>query len=126
MSGINSVGIVNEGEIWLANFPLEEDPTQYFQRPVIVLNTDGKEVLSIKVTRHSQRSNDPYDTPIIHWREAGLDSVSTARVSKTMLVDMTQFKHKIGDVWPADLKTIQNIYMAYITQKQKSVRYGSP
>ena len=72
------------------------------------------------------RSGDPFDTPIIHWREAGLNYVSTARVSKTMTVDIGQFNHRLGIVHPADLKTIQDILVAYATQPHKPVRYGSP
>jgi len=52
MNGIHTAGIVNEGEIWLANFPLEEDPSKYLSRPVIALNVDGSDILSVKVTRH--------------------------------------------------------------------------
>ena len=126
MSGMLSKGTVNEGEIWLAKYPLEEDSTKCIRRPVIVLYIDGEDVLSVKVTRHSKRSKDPYDTPIIHWLEAGLNSVSTARVSKTIFVNIAQFSRKIGNVYPSDFKTIQDIYVAYAIQRQKQVRYGSP
>lgn len=40
-----------EGDVWLVNFPLEEDPTQFLPRPVVVINVETLEVLSVKVTK---------------------------------------------------------------------------
>ncbi|MFZ5634293.1 MAG: type II toxin-antitoxin system PemK/MazF family toxin [Bacillota bacterium] len=124
MNGKRSAGIVTEGEIWLADFPLEEDPDKYISRPVIVLHISGADVLSVKVTKHGPGRGDPFDTPLIHWREAGLNFSSTARISKTMFVDISQFSRRLGTVHPADLKVIQDVYMAYI--EDKNAKYGLP
>lgn len=41
--------MISEGEIWLVNFPLEEDPTQFLPRPVIVLNVNLPEMARVLI-----------------------------------------------------------------------------
>lgn len=53
-------------------------------RPVIVINVEPLEVLSIKVTSHNLRAADDFDTPILKWREVNLKQESVARISKTI------------------------------------------
>ena len=105
--------MISEGEIWLVNFPLEEDPTRFLPRPVIVLNVDLPEILSTKVTRHDPRTTDPYDTPIQYWQEANLNQPSTARVSKTIPLKSSDFIHFIGIANIDDLLKIQEVYTEY-------------
>lgn len=62
----------NKGEVWFVGYPLEEDPSQILNRPVVVLDEGTLGVLSVKVTKHAVRSNDPYDTPILYWQQANL------------------------------------------------------
>lgn len=103
-----------EGDVWLVNFPLEEDPTQFLPRPVVVLNVETLEVLSVKVTKTDPRDYDDYDTPIVYWQEANLRFKSTARVSKTIYIKKSQFKHKIGTLHQDDLFLVQNLFIAFI------------
>ena len=80
-------------------FPLEEDKTQTINRPVIVLDEDTLGVLSVKITKQMPRRADPYDVPILHWQEANLKLVSTARISKVFLLPKDSFIFKIfGDM----------------------------
>lgn len=74
--------VYNKGEVWFVEFPLEEDETRTINRPVIVLDENTLGVLSVKITKHSPRKEDPYDIPILYWQEANLRLASTARVSK--------------------------------------------
>lgn len=76
----------NKGEVWFVEFPLEEDNERTINRPVIVLDENVLGVLSVKITKHSPRREDPYDTPILYWKEANLRLSSTARVSKVTLL----------------------------------------
>jgi len=46
--------IINPGEVWFVNFPLEEDSATFLSRPVVVLDVDTLEVLSVKVTKTSR------------------------------------------------------------------------
>lgn len=104
----------NEGEVWFVEFPLEEDSNQSINRPVVVLDEDRLGVLSVKITKHSVRENDPYDTPILYWQEANLRLASTARVAKVMILNPDNFIFKIGDLHPDDLKRIEEVYMHFI------------
>ena len=58
-------------EIWFADFPYEEDATITKKRPVIILNVEPLEVLSVKVTSQDVRYEDKYDTPIQYWAKLG-------------------------------------------------------
>ena len=101
----------------VVDFPLEEDSTRFLPRPVIVLNVETLEVLSVKVTKTDPRTEDNYDTPIVFWQKANLRFKSTARVSKTTNINKSQFKRKIGSLHPDDLIIIQNLFRAFIQSK---------
>lgn len=101
-------------EIWFAEFPFEEDPTIVKERPVIILNVEPLEVLSVKVTSHEVRDKDQYDTPILYWKEAGLNKPSVARISKTMLLDKQNFKNKIGTLHNDDKVSVLTTYTEYL------------
>ena len=83
-------------ELWYANFPFE-DKNISKDRPVIILSVQPLCVLSIKVTSHEVREADKYDVPITHWQEAGLKHESVARISKTVSLDNSKFRRKIGE-----------------------------
>jgi len=106
-----------EGDVWLVNFPLEENPTEFLPRPVIVLNVETLEVLSVKVTKTEPRNNDEYDIPIVYWQEANLKFKSTARISKTMYINKSQFKHKIGTLHEDDLVEVQKLFVEFINSQ---------
>lgn len=108
------MGSFKEGEVWFVGFPLEEDDTQIINRPVVVLDEDKLEVLSVKVTKHKVRSADPYDTPILYWQQANLRLASTARVSKVMNLQPEDFIFKIGDLHPDDLDRIEELYIHFM------------
>ena len=103
-------------EIWFAEFPYEEDRSILKNRPVVILNVEPLEVLSIKVTSHDVRDADRYDTPIQYWSEAGLDKPSIARISKTMFLDRQNFKHKIGTLHDDDKVSILTKYTDYLRE----------
>lgn len=104
----------HEGEVWFVGFPLEENPNQILNRPVVVLDEDHLGVLSVKVTKHKVRTEDPYDTPILYWQQAHLRFASTARVSKVMNLQPDAFITKIGDLHPDDLKRIEELYIDFV------------
>ena len=107
---------MNKGEVWFVEFPLEEDNSQTINRPVVVLDENTLGVLSVKITKHLPRQEDPYDTPIIYWQEANLRLSSTARVSKVILLDSDSFIFKIGDLHPDDLERIEDMYNKYLEE----------
>ena len=101
-------------EIWFANFPYEEDSSIEKARPVIILNVDPLEVLSVKVTSHDVRDADEYDVEIIHWQQAGLKKPSVARISKAMFLDVGKFKYKIGTLHNDDKVSVLTKYTEYL------------
>lgn len=105
---------MNKGEVWFVEFPLEEDPTRIINRPVIVLDENLLGVLSVKITKHKARKEDPYDTPIIYWEEASLRLASTARVSKVTLLSRDSFIFKIGNLHVDDLSRIEDMYKRFL------------
>lgn len=109
-----------KGEVWFVEFPLEEDNNLTINRPVIVLDENTLGVLSVKITKHAPRSEDPYDVPIIYWQEANLRLASTARVSKVILLPSDSFIFKIGDLCYEDLKRIEDMYRQFKNDQMKS------
>ena len=95
-------------------FPLEEDESKSINRPVIVLDENILGVLSVKITKHKARKEDPYDIPIIYWEEASLRLASTARVSKVTLLTKDSFIFKIGNLHPDDLSRIEDMYRKFL------------
>lgn len=107
---------INAGEVWFVNFPLEEDPNQFLSRPVVVLNVETLQVLSVKVTKTEPRDNGEFDTPIVYWEYANLRFKSTARVSKTIHIPITEFKYRLGSLHPDDFAEIQKVFMKFASQ----------
>lgn len=66
---------MNRGEVWFVEFPVEEIAGKTTNRPVVVLGEYLLEVLSVKITKHKPRKDDPYDIPIFilgrSWSKAG-------------------------------------------------------
>ena len=104
----------NKGEVWFVGFPLEEKPNEILNRPVVVLDENKLGVLSVKVTKHKVRTEDPYDTPILYWQHAHLRFASTARVSKVINLKPEAFLKKLGDLHPDDLQNIEQLYMDFV------------
>ncbi|MDY6329243.1 MAG: type II toxin-antitoxin system PemK/MazF family toxin [Lachnospiraceae bacterium] len=105
---------MNKGEVWFVEFSLEEDSSRILNRPVVVLDENLLGVLSVKITKHKVRKEDPYDTPIIYWEDANLRLASTARVSKVILLTKDSFIFKIGNLHNDDLKRIEDMYKKFL------------
>ena len=108
------LGVCNKGEVWFVEFPLEEDNTQTINRPVVVLDENVLGVLSVKITKHFPRQEDPYDIPILYWEEANLRLASTARVTKVYLLSRDSFIFKIGDLHQDDFRRVELMYHKYL------------
>lgn len=108
--------IISNGDVWFANFPLEEDASKFLPRPVIILNVERLKVLVIKVTKTQPRENDKYDIPINYWQYANLRFKSTARVSKAIILNPSQLDFRIGSLHPVDYANIQEAFIQFVTQ----------
>lgn len=100
-------------ELWYADFPFEET-LGHKDRPVLILSVEPLAILSVKITKHDVRTEDEFDVPITRWREAGLVNSSTARISKTMNLPISNFRRKIGDLHDDDKQHILQAYTDYL------------
>lgn len=107
-----------KGEVWFVEFPLEEDSSKTINRPVVVLDENILGVLSVKITKHAPREEDPYDTPILYWQEANLRLASTARISKVALLPKDSFIFMIGKLHREDMDRIEDMYRKYLENRQ--------
>lgn len=114
--------IVQQWDIWLANFPYDDDPEQVKPRPVIVLSVDPLFILSVKVTKHSPRINDTFDVPITKWRESGLKYPSTARIAKSINISYENLNCKLGILHNDERVKIITAYFNYVSQRQADER----
>lgn len=106
--------MVQKGEVWFVEFPLEDDPERILNRPVIVLDENILGVLSVKITKHQPRAQDPYDIPILYWAEAGLRLASTARISKVTLLSRDSFIFRIGKLCLEDMERVEATYRKFL------------
>ena len=74
-------------------------------------------MLSVKITKHSPRVEDPYDMPILYCQEANLRLASTARVSKVFVLSKDSFIFKIGELHPEDLARVEAVYQKYLRER---------
>lgn len=94
------------GDVYYAKFPLEEDSSRYIERPAIIADVNLPDVAIIKVTKHEPRDNDPFDTVIVHFKHAKLKELSTARVSKLVIVNESQILNRKGSLHIKDYETV--------------------
>lgn len=107
---------MKQWEVWYAKFPYEEDSSIIKERPVIILDVDTLECLSVKVTSHDVRDEDEFDTPIKYWKEAGLKRPSVARISKVMNLSKNRFVNRKGMLHDEDRIVIAERFMEYMNQ----------
>lgn len=113
---------IHQWDIWLTDFPYEEDHNQFSSRPVIVLSVEPLWLLSVKVTKHDSRDSDPFDVKIKKWKESGLEYPSTARVSKTVGLSVSNFSKKLGVLHSDErLKIVQMFYDFMQARNEKAV-----
>lgn len=74
-------------------------------------------VLSVKITKHKAKIEDPYDILIIYWDEAGVRLASTVRVSKVTFLTKDSFIFKIGNLNKDDLKRVEDMYRKFLSDK---------
>lgn len=91
------------GDIWYANIPKEEKPNEIMKdRPCLIVDENEGLYMVIKITKHSPRTNDKYDVPIVFWKECGLSRPSTVRISKISYIDSSQIDNYKGHLTEHD------------------------
>lgn len=78
------------GEIWMADFPYEDDSSQSDERPVVIVGVDGELCLCATLMITSKDSaKDHYRYEIRHWRYAGLIKNHTSGYPVNTLLYLT-------------------------------------
>lgn len=103
-------------DVWMANFPYEEEDGRFSRRPLIILSCDPVIVLAVKVTKHEKRVWDSYDVEIEHWREAGLSLPSTARVAKTDVIPVSNLHDYKGHLQDDDIIRIYTKFKMFLSE----------
>lgn len=105
-------------EVWFADFPFIDDPTQSKDRPVIVLQVDeaGCRVLSMKITSRPPYSE--FEIELADWAKIPLSHKSTADAASVRYITKDSFRKRIGQLSDADWETILMIYDFYLESTQ--------
>lgn len=98
---------MNRWDVYWADMPFEEDSTQKKRRPVIIAKDSIVYVLTLRVTSHDARQNDPYDYPLQFWQHAGLSKESVVRIRKLAQLKPEDIHEKIGQIHSSDALEIQ-------------------
>lgn len=101
-------------EVWSAWVRFEERPDEGKSRPVLVIDVDGDKAIVMSVPFTSTEPRDEYDIEVFDWAEIPLDHISTARISKTITIPVSDFLKKIGEVSDDDWDNITNLLMQYM------------
>lgn len=96
-------------ELWWADVPYEDQPVVSKIRPVLVLENKGCYIIAGKMTSSPPRSEFDYEYAIQDWKGAGLAHETTLRLYKTLNLNESAFKRKIGDLQPVDLIEVMKI-----------------
>lgn len=110
---------IQEGEVWFVEFPLRESRRYHQQTRRRIVDVDELKVLSVKITKHTPRKEDPYDTPIVYWKEAKLNFESTARISKTYSLNKDAFIFKIGTLDTRDMDKVSDLYIKFVKESMR-------
>lgn len=113
------------GDLFYYDVAYEDDPSQYKNRPVLLLDKDENEVLMLISTTTKGRGNlfkyhDYYKIPIPDWRKAGLREASWCRgkvlisAPKEEVEANLSSEDYIGRIQPSDfnfiLKELEKIH----------------
>lgn len=98
---------MNRWDVYWADVPFEEDPSQIKRRPVVIARDNTLYVLTLRVTSQAPRPNDSYDVVLQHWQYANLTQPSVVRVKKIAQLRPQSIFDRIGRLHPADIIEIQ-------------------
>ena len=99
---------IKEREVWSAWVRYEDRLDEGKYRPVL----DKAVVMSVPFT--STEPRDEYDIEVFDWTEIPLNHISTARISKTIVIPVSDFLKKLGKVSDDDWDNITNLLMQYM------------
>ncbi len=98
-------------EIWLVNVKYE-DTDESKRRPVLAVPDGCGAFRLLKMTKTAPR--DKHEHRIIYWKESGLFAETTIRTGKQIKPLTSDFVHKLGDLHPVDVVSLQNKLIEFL------------
>ena len=105
---------VEAKEVWSAWVGYEDKPGRGKYRPVLVIDVNEEKAVVMSVPFTSTFARDEYDIEVFDWAEIPLEHISTARISKTIVIPVSDFLKKLGKVSDDDWDNITDLLMQYM------------
>lgn len=105
---------IKEREVWSAWVGYEDQPNVGKYRPVLVIDVNHEHAVVMSVPFTSTEPRDDYDIEVFDWSEIPLDHISTARISKTIVIPISDFRKRLGQVSDEDWNNITDLLMTYM------------
>src|ERR1035437_3496015 len=88
------------GEIVLIRIDFHNTPGGKLRPAAVLLDSGDDDFVAAPVTSRFRASD--FDIPIHQWREAGLNTASTIRAHKLMVLAKDEIVHRLGELTVAD------------------------
>ena len=88
------------GEIVLIRIDFHNTPGGKLRPAAVLLDPGDDDFVAAPVTSRYRASD--FDVPIHQWREAGLNTASTIRAHKLMVLAKDEIVHRLGELTVAD------------------------
>ena len=95
------------GDVYVCVFPFTSGQGAK-ARPVLVLLDLGADCLVCRISSVPHRGF--LDLPVSHWKEAGLEKPSTARLSRLITVEKTMLRVRLGRLHRDDLNCVKKLW----------------
>ena len=105
---------IKEREVWSAWVGYEDQPNEGKYRPVLVIDVNHEHAVVMSVPFTSTEPQDEYDIEVFDWSEIPLDHISTAYISKTIVIPISDFRKRLGQVSDEDWNNITDLLMTYM------------
>lgn len=102
---------VKAGEFWVAEITFT-DRTISKKRPVLILWTDGDDVVVAAVTSSQPRNEK--DVLLAEWEKSGLRVSSTVRLSRLDCIERSLLIKRLGGLSERDAKTLKEVWSEHI------------
>src|SRR3954447_11090299 len=102
---------IRPGEFWVASIPFTNGGGTK-KRPVLVLWTDGTDVIVAAVTTAKARSN--FDVELTDWQTSGLRRASTVRLSRLDCLEQSLLIARIGIISAQDGERVTRTWAASV------------
>ena len=105
---------IKEREVWAAWVGYEDQPSKGKYRPVLVIDVNDTQAVVMSIPFTSTTPRDEYDIEVFDWHDIPLDHISTARISKTIVIPISDFRKRLGRVSDEDWNNITDLLMTYM------------